>query len=152
MALEISIIIIVCSFYLIIGYFGNIVTIVIFRQKEFQNQSTSFYFICTCIINFILITYLPWGLMPDLWTISSIACKIFLEIYIGLGEIQSWILAICSIDRLFMVMMPHIFLFRKKLKFQLGFVIIISIIVLVALIPYLYYFNLEQTVQNTTLC
>ena len=152
MALEISIIIIVCSIYLIIGCFGNISTIIIFRQKEFQKQSTSFYFICACIVNLVIITYLPWALMPDLWTLSSFSCKIFLEIYIGLVEIQSWILAVCSFDRVFMVMASHKFLFRKKLKFQLATVIIISIILIVALIPYLYYFNLEQTIQNTTLC
>ena len=152
MALEISIIIIVCSFYLIIGYFGNIVTIVIFRQKEFQKQSTSFYFTCACIFNLIIITYFPWALMPDLWTISSIACKLSLKIYIGLNEIQSWIWAICSIDRVFMIMAPHKFLFRKKLKFQLATVIIASIILFVALFPYAYFLNVELTIQNTTMC
>ena len=152
MVSDIHIIKIICSFYILIGYFGNISTIIIFRQKEFQKQSTSFYFICACIVNLVIITYLPWALMPDLWTLSSFSCKIFLEIYIGLVEIQSWILAVCSFDRVFMVMASHKFLFRKKLKFQLATVIIISIILIVALIPYLYYFNLEQTIQNTTLC
>ena len=152
MVLDIYIIIIVCSLYLIIGYFVNIITIIIFRQKEFQNQPTSVYFIVASIINLIIITYLPWGLMPEFWTISSITCKIFFGFCLAIGEIHSWILAVCSFDRLLMVMASHKFLFRKKLKFQLGIVIIISIILTVALVPYLYFYNLELTVQNTTLC
>ena len=145
-------IIFVSSFYIIVGYFGNIVTIIIFRQKEFQKQSISVYFICASIINLVLITYLPWTLVPNLWTISSIACKIFFEIQISVIEIQSWILAIFSFDRLIMVMVPYKLLFRKKLKFQLATVIIISIILIVAFFPYLYFYDIEQNSQNITMC
>ena len=152
MALDIYSVIIVCGFYLIIGYFGNIITIIIFRQKEFKKQSTSVYFIMASIVNLVVITNLLVGLMPDLWTISSFSCKIVFELCIAIGEIQSWILAICSIDRLLMVMAPHKFFFRNKFKFQLAIVIIVSIILIVALFPYMYYFNLERTISNNTLC
>ena len=145
-------IIFACILLIVIGYFGNIVTIIIFRQKEFQKQSTSVYFICLSIVNMILISYAPLIFFPDIWTINNLTCKIFFVTQITVVKIQSWILVICSFDRLLMVTVPHNFLFRKKLSFQLAIIAIILIILIASLFPYFMFFGLVNNIHNETVC
>ena len=150
--LETNIIIATSGLLTIVGVFGNIITIIIFRQKEFQKQSTSAYFIILSIVNIINIIYVPLTLIPSKWSVNSFACKTCFGLLIIIPEIQSWIVATCSIDRLLMVMVPHKFDFRKKLLFQLAIIIIIVLILTLTLIPYLVYYEFDKTPQNETMC
>ena len=137
--------------FIVVGVFGNIVTIIIFRQKEFQNQPTSVYFIILSISNISNLFYAPFTFIPSLWTVNSISCKVFFGSLIIISETQSWILVTCSIDRLLMVTVPQKFLFRKKLIFQLTIIIIIVLILTFTIVPYLIYYELDKNQENETM-
>ena len=141
--------IIVSILFIMIGISGNVISIVIFSNKEFKNISTTQYFKCICILNIIMIIYMPYGIAPDL---TNISCKIHETLIVLFPEIKSWVLAFCSLDRLVSVLSPHKFQFKNKLKFQLSAIFSIGIIVAVMTIPYGYFITVENIGNNQTIC
>ena len=108
--------VIISPVFFVCGLFSNIISILILNKSEFKNQSTKTYLIITCIINIVYVTYLPFALIPAIWEINFIDCKIFLTFSLFIAEIQAWVLAFCSIDRLVFIVSPTRFLFRKNFK------------------------------------
>lgn len=146
----------VCVGFLIIGSFGNIISIVIFTRKEFIKQPTTFYLIISNIINLITILYLPFIVMPKIWTIllaETISCQLFCGFMLVLGEMQSWVYSMCSLDRCITTVAPYKFHFKNKSKFQLTLLFLFILIIILLCVPFLYYyreFKLES--GNQTVC
>jgi hypothetical protein len=145
--------IISCSVLISIGIFGNIISIIIFKSKTFKNQSFSRYLACTCIINIIVLLYLPIMLMMStIFIINSINCKLIVGIRVLITETQAWVLALCSLDRLISVVIPYKFQFKNKLNFQIGIISIVIIILALFLMPAAYYYETEINKYNQTEC
>ena len=144
--------IIVSILFIMIGISGNVISIVIFSNKEFKNISTTQYFKCICILNILMIMYIPYGVAPISIDLTNISCKIHETLIVLFPEIKSWVLAFCSLDRLVSVLSPHKFQFKNKLKFQLSAIFSIGIIVAVMTIPYGYFITVENIGNNQTIC
>ncbi len=138
--------------FLIIGGFGNTISIIIFNNKEFKTEPTTTYLMCSCVFNIITIIYLPIMITPSLWVVDTINCKIYGGLVVWIVEVQAWIVALCSFDRLITVLYPHKFMFKNKLRFQLGSIITIVIVILVLICPFMYFYNAELNVRNQTVC
>jgi hypothetical protein len=57
------------------------------------------------------------------------SCKFFVGLSLVVCEIQSFTIAICSIDRLITVLAPFKYLSKNKMKFQIPLVVILSIVI-----------------------
>ena len=145
-------IIILLVLFIIIGLFGNIISIFIFNYQEFHKQQSVFYLINSCIINIIIILYLPIATLPTIWTISDLACKLLSGIMYILIQTQSFIIAYCSMDRLITLMSPFKCLFKNKIKFQVLTTLITILIMTIFVIPMEYFYQRQITIQNLTIC
>ena len=150
------IIIALCIVYFIIGSFGNIISIIIFKRKEFIKQPTTVYLIVSNYINIITVLYLPFMVMPEIRQLinGTIGCQLFGGFTIILSELQSWVYSICSLDRCITTLAPLKFSFKNKLKFQLTLIFICAIILILLCIPFLYYYREYQLDYdaNKTIC
>ena len=145
-----------CLGFFVIGNFGNIISIIIFTRKEFIKQPTTVYLIVSNIVNLIIIFYLPFMVLPEIWTqlaAETISCQLFGGFVVILTEIQSWIYSICSLDRCITTVAPFKFQFKNKLKFQLTLIFICAITLILLCVPFITYYRayqLEST--NQTVC
>ena len=155
-SLQHYIIIGLCIVFFIIGSFGNIISIIIFKKKEFIKQPTTVYLIVSNYINIITVLYLPFMVMPEIRQLinGTIGCQLFGGFTIILSELQSWVYSICSLDRCITTLAPLKFSFKNKLKFQLTLIFICVIILILLCIPFLYYYREYQLDYdaNKTVC
>ena len=119
--------------YYTIGGFGNIISIIILKNKYFKNQPNITYLIGTCIMNIATIFYLPIMCFEPMWNINDFTCRLHGGMITLISEIQAWVMALGSFDRLITVTKPHRFLYKNKFSFQLT-IIIICVLILVVLI------------------
>ena len=138
------------SFYLI-GGFGNILSMVIFNNKLFRSQPTTGYIQSFFVINIVTIIYIPIMFLTPIWISSSFSCKFFIGVFLILLEIQAWVTAISSLDRLITVLQPYNYLFKNKFKFQIAVVILIILIVTVLISPAFIYMD-AVNFGNQSLC
>ena len=145
-----------CICFFLIGVFGNIISIVIFARKEFIKQPATVYLILSSIVNLIILLYLPFMVMPDIWTqlaAETISCQLFGGFVVILTEIRSWIYSIGSLDRCITTVAPFKFQFKNKLKFQLALIIICAIILILLCVPFItYYREYNSESENKTVC
>ena len=137
---------------IIIGLFGNIISIFVFNDKELRKQPPAFYLIVLSILNIVTLFYLPFAVLPNIWMINGMTCKFYGGMTLLIGEIQSIVTAICSLDRLITVFKPFEYLFKNKMRFQIPFVLIVSIAIAAFLVPVPYFYNQETTSDNQTFC
>ena len=148
-----------CSIlFFLIGCFGNIISIVIFNNKDFKTQPTTTYIIASNIVNIITMVYLPYIILPELWTdlySETISCQLFDGIMTTLVEIQSWIYTLCSFDRCITAVYPHKFLFKNKKNFQSLIILILSVIILVLISVFIYFYEKIDIIESNltkTIC
>jgi hypothetical protein len=110
--------------FCLIGFIGNLLALIVFSRKKFQNTIFSTYFRILCSIDCLVllnrIDYILWKNEINTFRFFSVVtCK--LEIYISylLPASSTWILLLISLDRLISIVKPSKFLFRKKIKYQL---------------------------------
>jgi hypothetical protein len=143
------------TLWIAIGSIGNIFSIIIFNSKEFNRDSTANYFIFASIMNIIAIFHLPLLMFPSIWLPTTISCMIMLGFKVLITQMHSWIVAFCSLDRVITVMAPHKFLFKNKLKFQIGMIVVVLLMIGVSFIPMVYPYQTaisEKTSDNQTRC
>ena len=83
-----------CIVFFLIGVFGNIISKLIFKKKEFKTQPTTTYLIALSVLNVIGVVYLPFMAIPKLWTDiydETISCQILYGFLLILSENQSLI-------------------------------------------------------------
>ena len=151
---EFYIIIGICLVFFAIGCFGNIISIVIFHKKEFKSLPTTTYIIASNVVNIITVVYLPFIILPQLWTDlypETISCQLFGFILILLVQIQSWIYTLCSLDRCITTLVPYKYIFKNNLKFQLAIISLILLTLSVLAVPVIYQFR-EQKFMNNSFC
>ena len=146
-------IIVICFIFFVIGCFGNIISIVIFHKKEFKSLPTTTYIIASNVVNIITVVYLPFIILPQLWTDlypETISCQLFGFILILLVQIQSWIYTLCSLARCITTLTPHKYLFKNKYKFQLAIISICSITLFILSTPVIYFFKKQESMNQTS--
>jgi hypothetical protein len=134
------------------GFFGNIISILIFKTKEFKKHSSTFYSLTTCVINIISVIYFPFAIIPSIWDLNDVNCKIYVAITLFIGENQSWVLAFCSLDRLAFTLRPTKFLFKNNLKLKISLCIAQAFIIFIMIIPCVSFYITEMDLINQTLC
>ena len=140
-----------CIMFIIIGLFGNIVSITIFLNKEFKKQPTTFYLISSTFLNIISLLYLPVMVFSVLWTTSTISCKLLGGFLLLLTETQSWIYVLCSFDRFITTAFSTKFSFKNKNSFQIKVIISCPMILLGLCIPAVYWYEkIEVKSSNET--
>ena len=99
----------ISSVIITIGILGNVMSIFIFNKTELKKHSATVYLTLNSLLNIVIVTILPFAIIPSLWEINDTNCKIYSLILIIFPEIQGWILLFCSLDRLFFVLRPKRF-------------------------------------------
>ena len=150
--LEFYFTVLTCVIFIVIGCYGNILSIVIFSNKEFKKQPTVSYLIISNIINMATILYLPVAVFPEIWTFNTITCKILYGLLLILGELQSWVFAVCSVDRCITVLNSFKYQFKNKLTFQLIFILTIILILIALCLPIVYFYEKTTISFNQSLC
>jgi hypothetical protein len=138
-------------FFYTIGIFGNVISIIIFNNKLFKTQPTTGYIQAFFVINIITILYTPIMFLAPVWIINTITCKVFVGLFLLMLEIQAWVTAICSTDRLITVLKPKQYLFKNKFKFQFCVIMVALLLVCILLIPNGIFYD-AFTRNNKTIC
>jgi hypothetical protein len=142
----------ISSVIITIGILGNVMSIFIFNRTELKKHSATVYLTLNSLLNIVIVTILPFAIIPSLWEINDTNCKIYSLSLILFPEIQGWILLFCSLDRLFFVLRPKRFLFKDKLNFKLSVFFAISIIIFLLIIPNFVYNKAGFYSNNETSC
>jgi hypothetical protein len=150
--IQLNFITVIGSLFLIIGIFGNVYSILVFKSKEFRKQPITVYIIASCLINIISIFYLPIMFLAPIWIINEITCKLFPGFFGLVLKVQAWVEALGSLDRLISTLNPYILHFKNRLKFQIIFIFIIVLIILSLGLPEIIYLKDILTEQNVTVC
>ena len=152
-SIELTVFVIASILLMILGVAGNAISIFIFiTTKELKEHSSTFYFICVCILNIIISLYLPFVVMPSVTEMAAISCKIYLELLVIFPKLKAWLLVFTSLDRLLIILAPTKFNFIKKLKFQIISIFITILIAILLSVPYIIYFTAAKNSQNQTVC
>ncbi len=150
--IQLSFITVIGPLFLIVGIFGNVLSILIFKSKEFRKQPITVYIIASCLINLISILYLPIMFLAPIWIVNEITCKLFPGFFGLVLKVQAWVEALGSLDRLISTLNPYILHFKNRLKFQISFIVIIVLIILILGFPEIIYLKDILTEQNVTVC
>ena len=108
--------------FMIINFFGNTTTIVIFSKAKFRNQTMARYIIVESLCGFLSTIFLFLvfcGGYFNIWKVSPDTCKYVVLPKMFCNQVVSWMIGYCSLDRLLLVTYPNKFLFRKNIKFQI---------------------------------
>lgn len=100
-----------------IGFFLNLIEILIFQKKKFNKTTMGFYYSINSAINMIIIVHLfvySYGveIRVFFFLMSNIVCKMYSFFVRVFFQMSSWLNVIITADRLLFI------LFSKKLKFQ----------------------------------
>ena len=113
MDFRLVIITIICMLVFLVGAFGNLISIYVFKNKIFNKQATTTYLIAASISNVISVIYLPLLIIPSIYTLNIVSYKVFFGSMMIVEQAQSWIITVVSIDRLVTVVCPGKFLYKK---------------------------------------
>jgi hypothetical protein len=141
-----------CCVLIPTGLFGNIISFIIFNNKKFNKQSGILYFKIDSILNIIILFQLPNQLMLSYWTNTDIGCKISFGLMLITNQIQAWITAFCSLDRLLGVIASRKFGFIKDRNFQYGLIISTSLLIMIADFPFATIMKAVVLENNSTIC
>jgi hypothetical protein len=130
------------ALFVIVGAFGNIISFIIFNNKLLKNQLSTNYIKGSIVMNMITIFYLPIILFSPIWILNSATCKIYNGVLVLIIQIQAWVTALSSIDRMVSVLKPHSCLFKNKLIFQLFAMILSALILFILLLPQFIYYDI----------
>ena len=137
-----------CILFIIIGFFGNIVSIAIFLSKEFFKQPTTFYLISSLFLNLISLLYLPVMVFSDIWTANTISCKILSGFALILAVTQSWVYVFCSVDRYITTAFPAKLSFKNKQSFQIAVILSCLMILVGFCIPAVYSYEKFELISS----
>ena len=140
-----------CILFFLIGFFGNIISIFIFNKKDFKTQPTTTYIIASNIVNIITMAYLPFIIIPTLWTEfypQTISCQLFGGFMTILVQIQSWVYTLCSSDRCITTLYPHKFLLKNNKTFQTLLILILSVILLMLISVFIYFYEKKDIIES----
>jgi hypothetical protein len=93
-------------------------------------------------MNMITIFYLPIMLFSLICILNSATCKIQNVVFGIIIQIQAWVTALSSIDRMISVLKPHNYLFKNKLFFQLFAMMLSATILFILILPHFIYYDI----------
>jgi hypothetical protein len=142
----------------LIGLFGNIVSLLIYSKKRFQNTFFNVYFrflniVYLCSLSYIIIDFLNYQFGSNLETISVYSCKIVYYYFYILAPNGSWILVVVSLNSMLSVLYPTKFKsFRTNKRIQLAiciFLLVFNIFYYIE-VPVLQKFIQEESFDKET--
>ncbi|KAL8562129.1 hypothetical protein ACOMHN_041964 [Nucella lapillus] len=98
---------------LLLGAFGNVITIVIMRRMTSAESPINIYFSATAVVDLIylftsiLSKWVRYTLGFRIETTHSVVCKVYIWVYTGCGTIGGWYLVCMSVHRAMSVVWPH---------------------------------------------
>jgi hypothetical protein len=138
-----------------ISIVGNILALIIFSRKTFQNTIFSTYFRFLTIFDILTILngiddLITLSGVGTYWTTSILTCKMAYLINYSMPSISSWILSLISIDRFLSIVKPVKYSFRKTVKFQLTACLIAVFFNFLFCIPITIFANINYQHTNET--
>lgn len=142
------------NFIFVFGLIGNWLAFFVFSVKKFQSTIFSTYFRFLCLFDSLFlataqISNILASFNIDLYNISSISCKIIMYLTYCEAAISIWTMAIISLDRMFSIVFPSRFQFRKKSVYQIIIIIGMLFYNLLYWSPILFIYNINYN-QNET--
>jgi hypothetical protein len=134
--------------FILIGCFGNIISIIVFLKKEFITQSTTFYLITSAIVNIVTVFYLPVMIFAEIWNSSTILCKILGGFTLILLELQSWVYVLSSVDRCLTTIAPGKFLWKNKMIFQTATSLMCIFVIILISAPPIYFYEKSIVISS----
>ena len=134
---------------LILGTFGNVMTIVIMRRTATGDSVTNVFFTALAVFDLISLygtAFLFWTRYAfdfNFATFSSASCKLHAWIRTGSGTVGAWILVLLTIHRAMAVMWPHrvnVLCTRRKAWLAVG---VITVFLAALYSHYIYGFELQ---------
>jgi hypothetical protein len=146
------------SFYPIIyilGFFGNVLSLIVFSQKRFKNTLFDVYFralnlIYSFTITYTLFDYFNYQFNVNIQTISWSFCHFNLYLIYSIAPVAAWLLVVISFDRMLSTKYPSRYLMRKNKKIQILICVFLLIFNLIYYMPMAVYQNYEETYNNLT--
>ena len=140
---------------IILGTFGNVMTIVIMRRTSTGDSVTNILFTALAVTDLISLhatAFISWIQYTFNWTfqtISSVSCKLHVWISTGSGTVGAWILVLLTFHRAMAVVWPHrvnVICNRKKIYVAIG---VITVLLGALYSHYIYGFDLVLRNSNT---
>ena len=145
--------IIISTFFITIGVFGNVTSCIIFNSKEFKKQPVTVCLTASCLMNLVTILYLPVIMFSKLWENDSINCKVINGIFGTILRIQSWMVTIGSLDRLITILKKGGFVYKNRIIFKMMGMLLIVIIICMLISPEIYYLDVvHDETSNISYC
>ena len=137
------------------GFVGNLLAFLVFSCKKFQNTIFSTYFRCLCLFDFLYLIIAFLQILSfdikivHLFSVSNFSCKILSYFSYFIAAISAWTMVIISLDRMFSIVWPSRFLFRKKSINQIVIIVGMFIFNTIYWSPVLFLADLKY-IQNET--
>ena len=140
---------------IILGTFGNVMTIVIMRRTSTGDSVTNILFTALAITDLISLhstALISWMQYTFNWTfqnISSVSCKFHVWISTGSGTVGAWILVLLTFHRAMAVVWPHrvnVLCNRRKIYVAIG---VITVFLSLLYSHYIYGFDLVLRNNST---
>ena len=136
--------------FLIIGTFGNIISIVIFNNMKFNKHHVSRYLSCNCIISILIIIFMVPVIFPSILQFHETVCDLFTVVTPLLPNIHAWIAALCSFDRFISILFSNQFKFKSTLKFQMNIIFFITVLNFLVILPFIKNTNNKAALNETS--
>lgn len=133
-----------------LGLIGNTFTIYIFSKKCFRKCSIGTYYSYLSLIDSLILVlgstrfFLEANNQINITTLSNLTCKFFTSTMYILQQISAWILMFASLDRIFLVKVPPVLIFKNVKKLKI-FVILATTLFLIFLnIPNIMFLEIKH--------
>jgi hypothetical protein len=134
------------------GILGNSLILLVISKKEFRRVPMFRFLICSTISDTITLFFLWGSVFHELVRRDSdnISCKLFSVLNYLFYHLSTYIMVLCSIERVISLKIPDLKFF-KKFKNQFLLILIIFILLIVLNLPS-YFFNTVAIISNDTWC
>ena len=141
------------GFLTFFGLIGNMIVLCIFCRKSFRKIAMFRY--CSFLVaseTIQLLMFWPFN-FPDTFLINEnqISCKMIEYFSYTIGNFDTWMVIVISLDRFISVKYPHDFRFRKSFNFQITILAVLLLISMMINVPF-YLFDSIYTIENQTFC
>jgi hypothetical protein len=114
------------------GITNLIIIVVNLSNEKMRSQSMNIYFSAQSVSDIIIIICYLFQCISDIIPLTSMYCKLLMFIVFVAYTFTGYITSVVSVDRLLRSYYPTRFLFKNKLKFQLIFILLSTMIVALA--------------------
>lgn len=142
-------------FIIILGVIGNILSLLVYSRKKFENTIFKILFKTIAIFDLIativpLHSYFLFKFNYDINLLSEFSCRFFEYLIYVISPCSTYILVYVSFDRMMNVMNSNLFKFRNSKQFQIRLCWFIFIFNFIFYLPIPYHKELLVMMQNSS--